>query len=326
MTKKSDPMAVIPPSRAAPIIERAPLPLIEVQGNEHIVSHVNSAFCTLLGMPRADIVGRRFRDVVPGGSTCVPLLDRVYETGNAITHAQEDPETDKTTWLFAMWPALDPSERPEGAIIGLTTVQNFRQNVTAMNEALLISGLREQESRESTEELNAQLAVEIAERKHVEQELREANERLAATDRNKDEFLAMLAHELRNPLAPIKNAAQILRMANSEDATIVRAQAIIERQASHLAKLVDELLDLSRLQKGKVKLARVHVDLATAVTRAVESCDHLISEQHHVITLDLPADGSLCVEADPTRLDQVLVNLTRWHRRFDDTPRARASC
>jgi signal transduction histidine kinase/ActR/RegA family two-component response regulator len=288
-------MATIPPSRAAPIIERAPLPFVEVHGSEHIVSHVNSAFCKLLGKTRAEIVGKRFREVVPGGTACVPLLDRVYETGEALTHALEDPETVQTTWLFAMWPALDPDERPEGVIIGLTKVRNLGQNITAVNEALLIAGLREQESKESAEQLNAQLAA--------------ANERLAAADRNKDEFLAMLAHELRNPLAPIRNAAQILRMANSEDATIVRAQAIIERQADHLAKLVDELLDLSRIQTGKIKLERVHVDVARAVARAVESCDQLTTKQHHVITLDLPTDAPLWVDADPTRLDQVLVNL-----------------
>jgi signal transduction histidine kinase/ActR/RegA family two-component response regulator len=302
-------MATIPPSRAAPIIERAPLPLVEVQGSEHLVSHVNSAFCKLLGRTRAELIGKPFCEVVPGGMACVPLLDWVYETGRAITHALEDSETEQTSWLYSMWPALDPDERPQGAIIGLTKVQNFGLNVTAMNEALLIAGLREQESKESALQLNAHLAAEIAERKHAERDLRAANERLAVADRNKDEFLAMLAHELRNPLAPIKNAAQILRMANSEDATIVRAQSIIERQADHLAKLVDELLDLSRIQKGKINLEMVHVDVARAVSRAVESCDQLITEHHHLVTLNLPTGVPLCVNADPTRLDQVLVNL-----------------
>jgi CheY-like chemotaxis protein len=136
-----------------------------------------------------------------------------------------------------------------------------------------------------------------------------ANERLAAADRNKDEFLAMLAHELRNPLAPIQNAAQIIRMANSGDVTIVRAQAIIERQADHLAKLVDDLLDLSRIQKGKIHVEKVRVDLAKAVSRAVESCEPLITKQHHLVTLDLPTGAPLCIDADPTRLDQILVNL-----------------
>ncbi len=302
-------MTTVLPSRAAPIIERAPLPLVEVQGSAHFVSHVNSAFCKLLGKSRAEVLGKPFCEIVPGGLDCVPLLDQVYETGRAITQTLEDPHANETAWLYAMWPALDPDERPEGVIIGLTKVAKFRQNVIDMNEALLIAGLREQESKETAQQLNVQLAAEISERTHAEHDLRGANQQLAATDRNKNEFLAMLAHELRNPLAPIKNAAQILRLANSGDASIVRAQAIIERQADHLAKLVDELLDLSRIQEGKITLARVHVDVANAVSRAVESCDHHISAQHHAITLDLPTDVPLRVHADPTRLDQILVNL-----------------
>jgi signal transduction histidine kinase/CheY-like chemotaxis protein len=295
-------------SRAAPIIERAPLPLVEVQGSGHVVIHVNSAFCALLGKDRAELIGQPFCDIVPGGDVCVPLLDRVYETGQSVTHTLED-DGSPTAWLYAMWPALDPDDRPEGVIIGLTKVSSFRQNVTEMNEALLISGLREQESRESAEHLNAQLQAEIVERERAEQGLRDAIERLAETDRNKDEFLAMLAHELRNPLAPIKNAAHILRMATSEDATVVRAQAIIERQADHLAKLVDELLDLSRIQKGKIRIERVHIDLATAVSRAADSCEHLIKAQYQTIMLDLHASVPLYINADPTRIDQILVNL-----------------
>jgi signal transduction histidine kinase/ActR/RegA family two-component response regulator len=302
-------MSTVPPSRAAPIIDRAPLPLVEVQGSQHVVIHVNSAFCTLLGRPRDELLGKPFCDIVPGANACVPLLDQVYETGQAVMQTLMDPEANQTSWLYAMWPALDPDERPERVIIGLTKISNFRQNITDMNEALVIAGLRAQESKENTEHLNTHLEAEIAERKRAEQQLHEAIERLAVTDRNKDEFLAMLAHELRNPLAPIKNAAQILRMANSEDATIVRAQAIIERQADHLAKLVDELLDLSRIQKGKIRLERVHVDLVTAVSRAVDSCEEVITAHRHTITLDLPAGVPLCVDADPTRIDQVLVNL-----------------
>ncbi len=301
-------MTTVPPSRAAPIIERAPLPLVEVQGSAHLVSHVNSAFCKLLGRSRAEVIGKPFSEIVPGGMDCVPLLDQVYETGQAITQTLAVPDADQTAWLYAMWPALDPDERPEGVIIGLTKVANFRQNVVDMNEALLLAALREQESREAAVHLNELLAAEITERTHVEHDLRGANQQLAAADRSKDEFLAMLGHELRNPLAPIRNAAQILRLANSEDPTIIRAQAIIERQADHLARLVDELLDVSRIQKGKITLKRVHVDVADAVSRAVESCDQLISAQRHVLTLDLPT-GVLRVDADPTRFDQILVNL-----------------
>ena len=302
-------VSMVPPSRAAPIIDRAPLPFVEVQGREHVAIHVNAAFCALVGRSRADLLGKPFREIVPNGDACVALLDQTYETGQAVTHALIDPEANETAWLYTMWPALDPDEQPERVIIGLTKVSNFHQHITDMNEALLIAGLRAQESKETAEHLSTNLEAEIVERKRAEQQLHDAIERLAVTDRNKDEFLAMLAHELRNPLAPIKNAAQILRLAGSRDPTIIRAQAIIERQADHLAKLVAELLDLSRVQKGKIRLEREHVDLGAAVSTAVDSCEDVIKAQRHTITMDLPAGAPVRIEADPTRIDQVLVNL-----------------
>ena len=301
--------AVPPPSLAAPIIEHAPLPMVEVQGREHVVTHVNSAFCLLMGKVRAAMVGQRMGDIVPGGNACLPLLDQVYATGQAVTTAVADEEDGPTSWLYAMWPALDPDERPRGVIIGVTKITGGRASLTNVNEALLLAGLREQATKQEVEQTNRQLHDEIAERERVEQELRDANARLAEADRYKDQFLAMLAHELRNPLAPIKNAAQILRLANSPDATIVRAQAIIERQADHLAKLVDELLDVSRLQKGKVKLDTVPLELAKAVARALETCEPLIEAQRHTITVESAPGPRLYIEADPTRIDQVLVNL-----------------
>ena len=303
-------MPTPPPSLAAPIIERAPLPMVEVQGSEHVVSHVNSAFCKLLGKSRAALIGQPMCDVAPGGASCLSMLDQVYQTGEAVTHAVPDADADgPTAWLYAMWPALDPEDRPEGVIIGLTKVTNYRRRVTDMNEALLIAGLHAQESRDAADSLNTLLHAEVADRKRAESGLHHAIEQLAETDRNKDEFLAMLAHELRNPLAPIKNAAQILRLADSQDDSIIRAQAIIERQADHLAKLVDELLDLSRIQKGKVRLEKSHLDLARALARALESCGPLIDAQHHTVTLDVAAGLVLHIDGDRTRIDQILVNL-----------------
>src|SRR5687767_9523623 len=78
-------------SRSAPIIERAPLPIVEAQGSAHIVSYVNSAFCTLVGKTREELIGKPFGEIVCGGENCVSILDRVYQTGEAATHAHEDP-------------------------------------------------------------------------------------------------------------------------------------------------------------------------------------------------------------------------------------------
>ena len=143
---------------------------------------------------------------------------------------------------------------------------------------------------------------DITERKKAEEALRDA-------DRRKDQFLATLAHELRNPLAPIKNAAHILRMLKIENATVNRAQRIIERQANHLAKLVDDLLDISRIQQGKFSLHKEHLDLGKAVSRAVESCEHLIHLQDHTISVEIQSSPPLHIDADPTRVDQILGNI-----------------
>ncbi|MBA3501887.1 MAG: response regulator, partial [Deltaproteobacteria bacterium] len=138
---------------------------------------------------------------------------------------------------------------------------------------------------------------------------KQAMEQLTATARDKDEFLAMLGHELRNPLASITMAAHVLGMVKSEDSTIIQSQEMIERQADHLARLVDDLLDVSRVQQGKVTLRKEAVDLQKAISRAVDACEHLITGQGHTINLDLQRIPPLHVEADPTRVDQVLVNL-----------------
>src|SRR5688500_1083443 len=108
----------VPPSLAAPIIERAPLPIVEVQGSDHVVSHVNAAFCRLVGKSRDELVGRPFCDIAPSGDACRPLLDQVYATGRAVTHAVVDPADPHrgATWLYALWPALSPDDRPQGVI------------------------------------------------------------------------------------------------------------------------------------------------------------------------------------------------------------------
>ena len=166
-------------SRSAPIIERAPLPIVEVQGSEHIVSYVNSSFCRLLGKARGELIGKPFSEIVHGGDKCVPILDRIYQTGEAVTHAQEDKtEPDPAYWLYAMWPALDANERPAGVIIQLTKTSNYQQSATAINEALLLSALHQHERTEMAEKLNAQLHVQIIERRQAEEALRQSEQRV----------------------------------------------------------------------------------------------------------------------------------------------------
>jgi signal transduction histidine kinase/ActR/RegA family two-component response regulator len=143
-------------------------------------------------------------------------------------------------------------------------------------------------------------------------------EQLQAESQRKDEFLAMLAHELRNPLAPIRNAAKILRLMAPADPQLQRARGVIERQVTQLARLVDDLLDVSRIRGGKIRLDREPVDLASVISFAVETARPLIEERNHQLELDVPAEPML-VEGDAARLSQVIANLLNNAAKF--TPR-----
>jgi two-component system CheB/CheR fusion protein len=148
----------------------------------------------------------------------------------------------------------------------------------------------------------------VLEISHDITELKKAEERLREADQRKDEFLAMLGHELRNPLAPIRNASQVLRLLGPQDGRLAWAQDIIERQLTHLTRLVDDLLDVSRITRGKVLLHPEVVDLEAMVARAVETSRPLLDARRHELTVDLPR-GPIRLLGDPTRLAQVLANL-----------------
>ena len=139
-------------------------------------------------------------------------------------------------------------------------------------------------------------------------ELERLNAELIEADRRKDEFLAVLAHELRNPLAPIRNAVNYLRLKASPDPALRNARDIIDRQVKHLVRLVDDLLDVSRISSGKISLQKERVSLALIVTNAIESSRPSIESQNHHLTVTLPADP-VYLDADLTRLAQVLQNL-----------------
>jgi len=135
-----------------------------------------------------------------------------------------------------------------------------------------------------------------------------AMEALQEADRRKDEFLAILAHELRNPLAPIRNGLRILQLARDNQEAVAQARGMMERQVQQMVRLIDDLLDLSRISRGKIELHRERVDLAAVVRSAVETSRPLIEQAGHELALDLPAEPVL-VDVDVTRLAQVFANL-----------------
>ncbi len=186
-----------------------------------------------------------------------------------------------------------------------TTLQAEKtRELQRLNEVL-------QRANTELEQANRTLQNEVAERSRVELALKEA-------DRQKDEFLAMLAHELRNPLAPILNAVQLMRRKPIGDPQLNWSREVIERQLGHLTRLVDDLLDVSRITRGKINLAREPVEIASLVARAVETVQPLIAERGHELTIDLPSQ-SVRVYGDPLRLTQALGNVLANAAKYTET-------
>jgi signal transduction histidine kinase len=155
--------------------------------------------------------------------------------------------------------------------------------------------------------------VDIDARRRAEDALREA-------DRRKDDFLATLAHELRNPLAPIRNGLEILRLTGAPDPRAAGAQAMMERQLAHLVRLVDDLLDVSRITRGKVELRRERVRVRDVVEHAVETSRPLVEAGRQLLAVS-HAGEPLWVDGDLTRLAQVVSNLLNNAARFTPTGR-----
>jgi signal transduction histidine kinase len=163
-----------------------------------------------------------------------------------------------------------------------------------------------QEDLEAAEALAAAI-VQALLRKRAEEEVRKANAQLTEAARRKDEFLGMLSHELRNPLAPIRNSIYLLERAVSGEQAR-KAQAVIRRQAEHLTRLVDDLLDVTRIARGKIELQRSRLDLAVLVRRAGEDHAAILGERGIELTVDVPREP-MWADGDPTRLAQVVGNL-----------------
>jgi PAS domain S-box-containing protein len=145
----------------------------------------------------------------------------------------------------------------------------------------------------------AAVIEDVTERKHAEEDLRQS-------DRRKDEFLAVLAHELRNPLAPIRNSLHILRMGKSPGTE--RVVDMMERQVQHMVRLVDDLFEVSRISRGKIELKRDRADLVAILKSAVDTSRPLIEASRHELVLELP-EAPLILDADVVRLCQVFANL-----------------
>lgn len=182
----------------------------------------------------------------------------------------------------------------------------------AFADSLLIGQISKQQQK--IQELETELA---AGRQH-EQELAQQVAELTATDRRKDEFLAMLGHELRNPLAPIGISLKLLRLQQGDDCRCVPWLDIIARQTLLMKRLVDDLLDVSRIQLGKMALQKQTVSLTTIIDRAIELVSPLLNSLQHALLIDLPAEP-VTLYGDPERLEQAVANLLQNAAKYSGT-------
>lgn len=157
-------------------------------------------------------------------------------------------------------------------------------------------------------DLVAIIFSDITQRLLAEQDLRRLADELAQANKRKTEFLATLAHELRNPLAPLSNGLHLMRVAGGKPEVVEKTRQMMERQVQHMVHLVDDLLDVARISTGKVELRRQAIDLKDVVATAVETSGSLVEAGGHQLTVELPQDP-LPMNADPTRIAQVVSNL-----------------
>jgi PAS domain S-box-containing protein len=243
-----------------------------------VVTFINAAAHALTGWPEGDAAGKplgevfRLIDEQTGGSTPDPVC-QVLQTGRIPAASQHKVLVARDGTRRPIDDSAAPIRDDAGRSVGVVLV--FR---------------------------------DVSERRSLEAEIRRKMQDLADRDQRKDEFLAMLAHELRNPLAPIRNGLEYLRLSLGKDPNFGQVGAMMGRQLDHLVRLVDDLMDVSRISRGKIELRKEPVDLGTAVTRTLETMRPAVELRGHQLEVTLPAEP-VTIEADPARLEQIVGNL-----------------
>ncbi|MCC2668806.1 MAG: domain S-box [Armatimonadetes bacterium] len=214
--------------------------------------------------------------------------------------------------IVILVPPDRPNEEPEilrrivqGLRVDHFQTERVRKDGRRIDVSVTISPIRDTTGRIIGA---SKIARDISVQQELQRELQLRVEALAEADRRKDEFLAMLAHELRNPLSPLTTAARIIQRVGADSPILLRQQAVIERQVRHMARLLEDLLDVSRITRGKVTLRLQELDLVQVVRGAVEACRPTVDERRHSLAVLLP-EGPLRISADPVRLEQVICNL-----------------
>lgn len=298
------------------LMEFAPWPMAQVEGPKHILYAMNEAFAKLLGKDRQKLIGQPLDELLKGDKYCVPLMQRVLHTGKWEAYTQTESEASAPVlWSYSCWPMQDSPRL--GLMIQVTESGKFHSESSAINEALLINSIRQHELTENAQRRNIQLREEIVEQDEASAALHALTNELAEADRRKSEFLATLAHELRNPLAPIVSGLEIISLPNCDPDTAARIHAMMGRQLQHMVGLIDDLMDLSRVSRGIIHIQKVHLDLRAVLTEAVETVRSRYDTLGHTLVVDLP-EHPLEVEGDASRLMQVFGNLLTNASKFTE--------
>jgi PAS domain S-box-containing protein len=258
------------------------------------IRRVNATACRWLGYAAVELVDRvRFQDLLTVGA-------RVFHQ----THVQ--PLLLQQGSVAEV--QVDVRHRDQGRIPMLINIVRQRHDDAVFDEwALFVATDRQSYERElRIARATAESALDA--RRDAETKLQGLNQQLSLADRRKDEFLATLSHELRNPLAPMRSALEVLKLRLAGDAGYERMLAVFDRQMHHMTHLVDDLMDVSRITQGRMELRRAPVDLAGIVRAAADDVRGMMAAASHRFTVTLPAPGVI-VDADATRLTQVIANL-----------------
>ena len=263
-------------------------------GLDGIILRVNTTLCSWLGYQADELLGRlRLQDLLPMGgkvfhqTNCVPLL----QIQGSVAEVQ-----------------FDLLHRDGSRLPMLLNIVRRHHGGQLLDElAIFMANDRRSYEREL---LLARKAAETAleARLGAEAQLFESNQKLLMADQRKDEFLATLAHELRNPLAPMSNVLEVLKLQSQRAPSQDWSIKVLERQLQQLTHLVDDLMEISRITQGRMELRRQPVDLASVVQLALEDARGMLQNAGHTLDLELPAEPVI-VDADATRLTQVIVNL-----------------
>jgi PAS domain S-box-containing protein len=279
------------------ILEALPNPVF-VKDEQHRWVLLNDAFCRFLGRSREELLGRSDYDFFPKAEADVfwDKDDGVFRTGALNENEERFTDQAGRRHVILTRKLLHADRDGRRFLLGVITDITDRKDI-------------EEELRRSRDVLDERV------RQRTE-ELERLNARLQEEDRRKNEFLGVLSHELRNPLAPILNAVEILERAAADGERIPAARAVIRRQVEHLTHLVDDLLDVTRISRGKIQLHRAAVDLAAAIRRTAEDHREAFERRRVALEVRTPDEGDLTTWADPTRVAQIVGNLLHNAEKF----------